>query len=113
MTHLTSARGGEPEWPWLLRELLVAEFGRQRTSGDCYAGEVVLPRFDSDPSRTAKQEPRAVKDLLACCRSANGGVFRIGDEAYWLLGYEWPNEGSQRRKCADLVGLNPRGGLVV
>lgn len=113
MTHLTSARGGEAEWPWLLRELLIAEFVRQRSLGYCYTGDVVLPRFGLDPNRATKPEPRAVMDLLARCRSTHNGAYLIGDEAYWLLGYEWPNEGSQRRKCADLVGLNRQGGLVV
>src|SRR5207249_10230376 len=32
---------------------------------------------------------------------------------YWLLGYEWPNQGSEAGRRADLVGLTPQGGLAV
>lgn len=42
-------------------------------------------------------------------------MYRIGEQPYWLLGYEWPNQGGDKEKGqrADLVGLNLAGGLVV
>jgi hypothetical protein len=113
MTHLISPRGAEAEWPWLLREMLTAEYLRQRALDFCYAGEVFKDRDDDDPAAAVLPEKRAVKELYHRCRSEAGGVFRIGTEAFRLLGYEWPNQGSDRGRRADLVGLNGQGGLVV
>lgn len=71
---------------------------------------------DGDYPHTAVlPEKKAVKDLYHRCRLNAGRVFRIGEEPYWLLGYEWPNQGADKEKGqrADLVGLNRVGGLVV
>lgn len=113
MECLVSPRAGEPEWPWLLRELLIAEFARQRASEICYAGEVFKDRDADDPAGAVLPEKRAVRELYHRCRTGSGGVFRIGAEAYWLLGYEWPNQGTDRGRRADLVGLSAMGGLAV
>lgn len=115
MGYLTSPRGAEPEWPWLLRQMLAAEYARQRSLGFCYAGEVFKDRDGDYPHTAVLPEKRAVKDLYHGCRLNAGRVFRIGEEPYWLLGYEWPNQGGDREKGqrADLVGLNATGGLVV
>jgi hypothetical protein len=93
--------------------MLTAEYLRQRDLGFCYSGEVFKDRDDDDPSAPVLPEKRAVKELYHRCRSEAGGVFRIGPKAFWLLGYEWPNQGSDRGRRADLVGLNRQGGLVV
>lgn len=115
MTHLVSPRGAEAEWPWLLREMLIAEFIRQRDVGVCYAGEVFKDRDGDYPHTAVLPEKKAVKDLYHGCRLNSGRVYRIGEERYWLLGYEWPNQGGDKEKLqrADLVGLNRVGGLVV
>jgi hypothetical protein len=113
MTHLISPRGAEAEWPWLLREMLTAEYLRQRALGYCYAGEVFKDRDDDDHTAAVLPEKKAVKQLYHCCRQETGGVFRIVAEDFWLLGYEWPNQGSDRGRRADLVALNRQGGLVV
>jgi len=113
MDHLIASRGAQPEWPWLMREMLIAEFVRQKALGFCYASEVFKDRDADDPTTAVMPEKRAVKDLYHRCRIDCGGVFRIGTEAFWLLGYEWPNQGRDRGRRADLVGLNAVGGLVV
>lgn len=112
-THLVSPRGAEAEWPWLLREMLTAEYLRQRALDFCYAGEVFKDRDDDAPSAAVLPEKKAVKEPYHRCRSEAGGVFRIGTEAFRLLGYEWPNQGSDRGRRADLVGLNRQGGMHV
>jgi hypothetical protein len=74
---------------------------------------VFKDRDDDDPAAAVLPEKRAVKDLYHRCRTETAGVFRIGAEAFWLLGYEWPNQGGDRGRRADLVGLTRQGGLVV
>lgn len=115
MEQLNARRGPVAEWPFLLREMLTAEYLCQRERRIEYAGEVYQPRHDCDPSGATKPEPRAVMSLLTTCRTKQGGVLGIGEERFWLLGYEWPNEGGRglSRKCADLIGLTASGGVVV
>ncbi len=115
MDSLNAPRGAQAEWPWLLREMLAAEYSRQRELGFCYSGEVFKDRDGDYPHTAVLPEKKAVKDLYHACRLTSGGVFRIGQEPYWLLGYEWPNQGGDQEKGrrADLVGLNGDGGLVV
>ncbi len=115
MTCLISPRGAEAEWPLLLREMLNAEYVRQREVGHCYAGEVFKDRDGDYPHTAVVPEKKAVKDLYHACRLNSGRVFRIGKDPCWLLGYEWPNQGGDKEKLqrADLVGLNGAGGLVV
>lgn len=113
MEHFVSSRGGNPEWPWLLRELLIAEYLRQREREAVYAGEVFKDRDEDDPAAAVLAEKLAVKELYHLCRRETGGVLSIGTDQYWLLGYEWPNQASERGRRADLVGLTVSGGLVV
>jgi hypothetical protein len=95
--------------------MLTAEFFRQRDLGICYAGEVFKNRDRDYPHTAVVPEKKAVKDLYHGCRLNAERVFRIGEELYWLLGYEWPNQGGDKEKGqrADLVGLSRVGGLVV
>lgn len=113
MEHFVSSRGGKPEWPWLLRELLIAEYLRQRECDVAYAGEVFKDRDADNPAAAVLAEKRAVKELYHLCRRETGGILSIGTDRYWLLGYEWPNQASEKGRRADLVGLNLSGGLVV
>lgn len=113
MEHLTSPRGNVPEWPWLLRKLLIAEFTRQRAVGFAYAGDVFKDRDKEDPALATVPEKRQVRDLYHQCLKQTAGLFTVGDTPYWLLGYEWPNQGRDKGRRADLVGLTLDGGLVV
>ena len=113
MNYLISPRGNVPEWPWLLREMLIAEFSRQRALNYSYASEVFKNRDADDPSTATVPEKRAVRDLYHRCLKDHAGCFTIDDTRYWLLGYEWPNQGRDRGRRADLVGLAEDGGLVV
>lgn len=46
-------------------------------------------------------------------REDRAAVLTIGNDRYWLLSYQVPNQGRKRRKCADLLALSVEGGLVV
>jgi hypothetical protein len=92
---------------------LHAEFRRQQAVGRCYAGEVFKYRDGDDPTRATSPEKRRVRDLYHVCLRQAAGCFRVGDTPYWLLGYEWPNQGRDKGRRADLVGLTAAGGLAV
>ena len=113
MARLLARTGGLPEWPLVLHALLSMEFERQRDLGIAYAGEVFKDRDADDPTLASLPEKRRVRDLFHLCHRESGGRLLIGTSAYWLLGYEWPNQGGEKGRRADLVGLNPSGGLVV
>jgi hypothetical protein len=115
MEFLKKARGAEAEWPWLLRRILTDTYLREREQRGAYAGEVFKARDGDFPIRASVPEKKAVKELFHHCRQATNGVLTVGAEPYWLLGYEWPNQGGDREKgCrADLVGLTASGGLAV
>lgn len=115
MEFLREARGAEAEWPWLLRRILTDTYLRERELRGAYAGEVFKPRDGDFPILARVPEKKAVKELFHHCRQAADGIMSVGAERYWLLGYEWPNQGGDREKgCrADLVGLNGSGGLAV
>jgi len=114
MTQLCQPRGDQPEWPTMMVRMLEEEFVRQRAVDRRYAGQkVFIDRDDHDPLKATVPEKRAVYGLYHLCRKQAGRCLRIGEDPFWLLGYEWPNQGSYRKRCADLVGLTPDGGLVV
>lgn len=112
--RLREVRGNQPNWPWLLGFALEDEFRRQCTVETGYSGEVFLDR-DEQPYREGDTERRMVGNLYHVCLSENSGCLKTGDEDFWLLGYEWPNQGGDQEKGrrADLVGLTTDGGLVV
>ena len=115
MNCLKQPRGAKPEWPWLLRRILTDTYLRVRGSVSGYAGEVFKDRDADFPFRAELPEKRAVKELFHHCRLTANGVLCVAEERYWLLGYEWPNQGGDGEKgCrADLVALNSLCGLVV
>ena len=113
MERLVSPRGDLPEWPWLLRELLAEEFHRQRIVDRRYAREVFKDRDGHDPTSARVQEKRKAYGLYHLCRFRAGGCLTVGDTRFWLLGYEWPNQGRERGRRADLIGLTVGGGLTV
>ena len=93
--------------------MLADEYERQRLVDRCYASEVFKDRDDHDPSTAVLPEKKAVRDFYHLCRQTTQGVLVIGEESYRLLGYEWPNQGSESGRRADMVALNSAGGLVV
>jgi len=98
--------------------MLIDTYLRERESESVYAGEVFKHREDNYPIvAAAGTEKRLVKELFHYCRlnTNTERIFVIGNEPYWLMGYEWPNQGGDKQKMAraDLVGLNAVGGLVV
>jgi hypothetical protein len=116
MDLLKQPRGAEAEWPHLLRQMLADTYLQIRESEGGYAGEVFKDRDDDYPFvASAGTEKRLVKELFHHCRLTSGRRFEIGTEPYWLMGYEWPNQGGNKDKMAraDLVGLNSMGGVVV
>ncbi len=114
MLELCRPRGDEPEWPWVLCQLLEGEFLRQQQVDSEYTGrQVFIDRDNHDIANATSPERRAVYTLYHLCREQASRCLRVGDETYWLLGYEWPNQGNRRMSRADLVGLKRDGGLVV
>jgi hypothetical protein len=103
------------QWPWLLAQLLTEEYFRQRDRGVRYASDVFKDRDDDYPYDARSPEKKSVKDVYHGCHQNRErcGELRVGDRCYWLLGYEWPNQASDRMARADLVGLTLNGGLVV
>jgi hypothetical protein len=94
---------------WMLQEQLEREQSVERT----YDGKrILISRHDHD-YREATGEKRATYGLYHNCLQRTSGCLSIGDERYWLLSYEVPNQDSRRMQRADLVGLTMSGGLVV
>ena len=113
MNRLKADTGARPEWPLLLRWMLEAEFNNQQKIDRPYTGPRILIDRTQHDFKVKKPENRAIYGLYHKCLQENNGCLRIGDERVWLLSYEMPNQGSHRKRCADLVGLTKSGGLVV
>ena len=56
MEQLRQRSGNVPQWPWLLRTVLMAEFQRQRALGFSYASDVFKRRDDEDPEEARSPE---------------------------------------------------------
>jgi 3',5'-cyclic AMP phosphodiesterase CpdA len=113
MEQLRQRTGNVPQWPWLLRTVLMSEFQRQRELGFSYASDVFKRRDDEDPEDARSPEKKWVRTLFANCMKQSQGVLTVDGEEYLLLGWEWPNQGRESMRRADLVALNASGGLVV
>jgi len=94
--------------------VLTDTYLHERESVSSYAGEVFKDR-DDFPVQAVLPEKKAVKELFHHCRQNADGVLSVGEDRYWLSGYEWPNQGGdkERGRRADLVGMTSSGGLVV
>ena len=79
---------------------------------DLRGRRILIPRDDHEYS-SATGEKRAVYGLYHRCQERDSGRLAIGQEDYWLLSYEVPNQGNERMRRADLVGISRSGGLVV
>lgn len=114
MECVRTVRGNQPLWPWLLGAALDDEFQRQRSIAEGYQEDVVRDR-DDHLYQEGDSERRMTASLYHHCLDKADGCLVVGDEAIWLLGYEWPNQGgvSEMGRRADLVGLRRDGGLVV
>lgn len=113
MNQLLQPEGDRPEWPLLLQLMLGEELERQQAVDRTYAGKrILIPRDDHEYS-SATGEKRAVYGLYHQCLERTSGRLTIGQDDYWLLSYEVPNQGNERMRRADLVGISQSGGLVV
>lgn len=92
---------------------LQSEFLREQEQPHKYAGEVAICRDNDDWQNAVQPEAVAVYGLYHLCREQSQRCLTIGNQRYWLLGYQWPNQESYKRRCADLVGLTEDGALVV
>jgi hypothetical protein len=113
MQALRDMKGDTPQWPVILRAFLQAECLRQQPHLTPYTSTVAISRHDESAEGVTVPEKKAVRELYTTCVKNHQSVFRIGDEGYLLLGWEWPNQASESRMAADLVALNRTGGLVV
>jgi len=101
-------------WHRLLRLILGSELKRHRDMPGAYKKAVFKDR-DDKYYQDGEDEPRLVAELFHLCRTNNRGCLRIGEEVFWLLGFQWPNQGGDEKKGmrADLVALSQDNGLVV
>jgi hypothetical protein len=113
MEALREVKGDTPQWPVILRAFLQAECLRQQPQLTPYTSTVAISRHDKSAEGVTVPEKKAVRELYNTCVKDHQSVFRIGNEEYLLLGWEWPNQASESRMAADLVALNRNGGLVV
>ena len=113
MGQLDATKGPTPHWPIVLQHVLAAEFRRQQPSLTPYVGEVAIRRDDSSWEHLGKIEDRDVRRLFKTCEDETHSVFTISGEPFFLLGWQWPNQGNEKGRRADLVGMNSLGGLVV
>lgn len=102
-----------PLWPALLGHALNLEFLRQVESDESYSGEVFKDR-DHHSLEDGDREERRVANLYRAAHASDGCI-SLHNERVWLVGYQWPTQGSAAEKSrrADLVGLTEQGGLVV
>lgn len=101
MDLLKLPRGAEPEWPHLLRRVLIDSYRRERESAGVHAGEVFKDRDDDFPVHAVSPEKKAVKELSHRRRQNAGGMSSVGEDHYWLSGYEWPNQGGDKERGAS------------
>jgi len=113
MTRLCEPEGDRPEWPVLLCSMLQAELSRQQAVPRTYAGKTILISRIQHDYQKASGEKRAVYGLYHRCLEETGGRLTIGDNHYWLLSYEVPNQDNYQMRRTDLLGLNEAGGLAV
>ncbi len=111
--QLGNTNGHTPHWPIVLRQLMLADFHRQQPDLAPYESVVPIRRIDTSWENVAVPEEQGTRRLYKTCEDDVQSVLTIGDDRFLLLGWQWPNQGSERMRRADLVGLNEAGGLVV
>jgi hypothetical protein len=114
LERLRDEHGSSASWELFQAILLEAAFARMRDTSGGYKGEVFVER-DTKTYPECSKEEHFVANLFHEARANQGRVLRVDDDSFWLLGFEWPNQGgdAEKKRRADLVGLNESGGLVV
>jgi hypothetical protein len=93
MNSLKTVRGERPLWPALIGEMLEEKFQKQRGVDEGYEGaEVAISRI-KHTWRAGNNERNLVQQLYHNAVQENVGIVTVGKEDFWLLGYEWPNQG--------------------
>lgn len=100
-----SGGGARPEWPLLLSWMLDFEFHRGRQFDRPYTGPRVLIDRTLHNCDVTVAEKRATYGPCHRCWQEADGCLWIGDTPIWLLSYEVPNQLSEKKRCADLVGV--------
>jgi hypothetical protein len=115
--HLRTLPGRRIEWPQLLRFVIEDELARMRKEGEPYVGEVFRDRDrHADRHEFHKGQHLEVVSVQRLYREVHrlgNGCLQLGDEDVLLISYNVPNQGGDRRRCADLMGLRLDGSLVV
>ncbi len=116
MNQLNEAEGNQvavPESPRLIKLMLAWHFAREQETDRAYLGKkILIPRMEHD-WHVANPERRAVYGLYHRCLAQANSVLTIGTEKFLLLSFEVPNQGNERGRRADLLGLNMYGGMVL
>ena len=113
MTDLCKPDGDRPEWPLLMQWMLQEQLEREQSVERTYDGaRILIPRVGHQFEAASREKP-ATYGLYHNCLHETSGCLTIGDERYWLLSYEVPNQDGRVMQRADLLGLTVSGGLVV
>ncbi|HEV7281398.1 MAG TPA: hypothetical protein VGN57_14450 [Pirellulaceae bacterium] len=115
LNGLREPRGDAPDWPEILFTLIDREFRTGRRERVEYLGaRVLVDRDEKDPSEAEAGSEKSVTRLLyQRCRASASATLTVGEDVYWLIGYEIPCFAKKSKQCADLLGLSRSGGLVV
>ena len=112
LSQLVDGRGDNPDWPLALLRAFEAEFHRERQVW--YSGQALFMDRDTfDHTKAVSPEKSQTRVLYNICRDEAHGCLAIEGEIYWLISFEVPCFGRRSHQCADLLGMNRHGGLVV
>jgi len=115
--YLRTLTGRRVEWPQLLRTMIREEINRIREHGQPYRGNVFIDRdhlaleYAERPDQ--HREDLSVYRLYRLVHQENQGSCSVDREPIWLVSCKVPNQGNQRQRVADLLGVRLDGSLVV
>lgn len=109
--------GRRIEWLQPLRFVIETELARIKNKGQPYKKKVFIDRdehsAENEFSEGQHREALLVQRLYREVHRHGNGCLQLGEEAVLLISYNVPNQGSHRRRCADLMGLRLDGSFVV
>src|SRR5438128_1914278 len=115
--YLGGFRGRRVEWPQLLRRLFDDEITQLHAQGTPYEGDVFKDRdvdcFRHELHPQQHREDVCIPRLYRKVHQEQNGGLEVGGKIVWLISYEVPNQADERHCCADLLGLQQDGSLVV
>ena len=119
-THLRGFTQRRLEWPQLLRVVFEEQVGYLRNHGEPYVGQNVFINRDAQALEYANYPNQGREDISVyrLYREVHQhpdmqGALMVGNERIWLVTLQTPNQGNERSRRADLLGIRQDGSLVV